>query len=115
MFYCVQQASQGRQRPDRAADLLAPQLLAGRRVKRIEIAAQVDERPRQLHVLRPGRRADVNQVEDLQDDNLRGAIGGGVITYSVNGTQKVAVAKGLTEILWPTEITTAKVSILGLE
>jgi alcohol dehydrogenase (cytochrome c) len=51
----------------------------------------------------------------LWSQNLRGAIGGGVITYSVNGTQKIAVAKGLTEILWPTEITTAKVSILGLE
>ena len=51
----------------------------------------------------------------LWGQNLRGAIGGGVITYSVNGTQKVAVAKGLTEILWPTEITTAKISILGLE
>jgi alcohol dehydrogenase (cytochrome c) len=46
---------------------------------------------------------------------IGGAIGGGVITYSVNGTQKIAVAKGLTEILWPAEITTAKISILGLE
>jgi alcohol dehydrogenase (cytochrome c) len=51
----------------------------------------------------------------LWGQNLRGAVGGGVITYSVNGTQKIAVAKGLTEILWPTELTTAKVSILGLE
>ena len=34
---------------------------------------------------------------------------------SVNGTEKIAIAKGLTEILWPTEIITAKVSILGLE
>jgi alcohol dehydrogenase (cytochrome c) len=51
----------------------------------------------------------------LWGQNLRGAIGGGVITYLVNGTQKIAVAKGLTEILWPTEITTAKVSILGVE
>jgi len=51
----------------------------------------------------------------LWNQNLRGAIGGGVITYSANGTQKIAVAKGLTEILWPTELTTAKVSILGLE
>jgi alcohol dehydrogenase (cytochrome c) len=46
---------------------------------------------------------------------IGGAVGGGVITYAANGTQKVAVATGLTEILWPTEITTAKVSILGLE
>jgi len=42
-------------------------------------------------------------------------VGGGVITYEAHGSQKVAVATGLTEILWPTEITTAKVSILGLE
>ena len=46
---------------------------------------------------------------------IGGAIGGGVITYMAGGTQKVAVATGLTEVLWPTEITTAKVSILGLE
>jgi hypothetical protein len=39
----------------------------------------------------------------------------GVITYTASGAQKVAVATGLTEILWPTEITTAKVSILGLD
>jgi alcohol dehydrogenase (cytochrome c) len=45
---------------------------------------------------------------------IGGAVGGGVITYLAGGTQKVAVATGLTEILWPTEITTAKVSILGL-
>ena len=58
---------------------------------------------------------DKTNGRKLWGQNLRGAIGGGVITYSVNGTQKIAVAKGLTEILWPTEITTAKVSILGLE
>ena len=58
---------------------------------------------------------DKEDGRKLWSQNLRGAIGGGVITYSVNGTQKIAVAKGLTEILWPTEITTAKVSILGLE
>ena len=46
---------------------------------------------------------------------IGGAIGGGVITYTADGKQKVAVATGLTEVLWPTEITTAKVSILGLD
>jgi alcohol dehydrogenase (cytochrome c) len=51
----------------------------------------------------------------LWGDKIGGAIGGGVITYAVNGAQKVAVAHGLTEVLWPTEITTAKVSVLGLE
>jgi alcohol dehydrogenase (cytochrome c) len=44
---------------------------------------------------------------------IGGAEGGGVITYAVDGKQKVAVAHGLTEILWPTEITAAKVSVLG--
>jgi alcohol dehydrogenase (cytochrome c) len=58
---------------------------------------------------------DTANGRKLWGQNLRGAIGGGVVTYSVNGTQKIAVAKGLTEILWPTEITTAKISILGLQ
>ena len=43
-----------------------------------------------------------------------GAIGGGVITYTTPQGQRVAAATGLTEVLWPTEITTANVSILGL-
>jgi alcohol dehydrogenase (cytochrome c) len=50
----------------------------------------------------------------LWGQKIGGAIGGGVITYTANHEQRVAVATGLTEILWPTEITTAKVSILGL-
>ena len=58
---------------------------------------------------------DTANGRKLWGQKIGGAVGGGVVTYSVNGTQKIAVAKGLTEILWPTEITTAKVSILGLE
>ena len=58
---------------------------------------------------------DTANGRKLWGQQIGGAIGGGVVTYSVNGTQKIAVAKGLTAILWPTEITTAKVSILGLE
>jgi hypothetical protein len=46
---------------------------------------------------------------------IGGAVGGGVITYRAGQSQRVAVATGLTEILWPTEITTAKVSILGVD
>jgi hypothetical protein len=41
------------------------------------------------------------------------AIGGGVITYTANGEQKVAGA-GFTSILWPTAVVTGKVVILGL-
>jgi alcohol dehydrogenase (cytochrome c) len=52
--------------------------------------------------------------QKLWGRKIGGAIAGGVITYTANGIQKIAVATGLTEILWPTEITTAKVSILGL-
>lgn len=58
---------------------------------------------------------DATNGQKLWGQKIGGAVGGGVITYRVNGTQKVAVATGLTEILWPTEITTAKVSILGLD
>jgi alcohol dehydrogenase (cytochrome c) len=57
---------------------------------------------------------DITNGQRLWGQKIGGAIGGGVITYTANGTQKIAAATGLTEILWPTEITTAKVSILGL-
>jgi alcohol dehydrogenase (cytochrome c) len=58
---------------------------------------------------------DTTNGQKLWGQKIGGAIGGGVITYAVDGKQKVAAATGLTEILWPTEITTAKVSVLGLE
>jgi alcohol dehydrogenase (cytochrome c) len=58
---------------------------------------------------------DSTSGQKLWGEKIGGAVGGGVITYEVDGTQKIAVATGLTEILWPTEITTAKVSILGLD
>ena len=58
---------------------------------------------------------DASNGHKLWGRKIGGAVGGGVITYRVAGAQKVAVATGLTEILWPTEITTAKVSILGLD
>ena len=46
---------------------------------------------------------------------IGGAIGGGVITYTVNGAQKVAVATGYVSPAVPTEIRRAKIAILGLE
>jgi alcohol dehydrogenase (cytochrome c) len=57
---------------------------------------------------------DARDGRKLWGEKIGGAIGGGVITYTANGAQRVAVATGLTEIIWPTEITTAKISILGL-
>jgi len=50
----------------------------------------------------------------LWSQNLGGAIGGGVVTYTAGGVQKVAVATGMTAILWPTTVTTGKIAILGL-
>ena len=50
----------------------------------------------------------------LWGQKIGGAIGGGVITYTANGAQKVAVAVGFTSILWPTEVVTGKIVILGL-
>jgi alcohol dehydrogenase (cytochrome c) len=53
--------------------------------------------------------------QKLWAQDLGGAIGGGVITYTANGAQKVAVAAGFTMLAWPTKIVTAKIEILGLE
>jgi len=44
-----------------------------------------------------------------------GAIGGGVITYTVDGAQKVAVADGFTLVAWPTKPRHARVVVLGLD
>jgi Glucose dehydrogenase len=49
----------------------------------------------------------------LWNQKLDGAIGGGVITYMAGGVQRIAVAAGLTSPLWPTEITTGKIVVLG--
>jgi alcohol dehydrogenase (cytochrome c) len=57
---------------------------------------------------------DAMNGRKLWNKKLDGAIGGGVITYEAGGSQKLAVAAGLTSILWPTEQTTAKIVILGL-
>jgi alcohol dehydrogenase (cytochrome c) len=53
--------------------------------------------------------------EKLFAQDLGGALGGGVITYTANGAQKVAVAAGFTMLAWPVKIVTAKVVILGLD
>jgi alcohol dehydrogenase (cytochrome c) len=53
--------------------------------------------------------------EKLWGQKIGGAVGGGVISYDTGAGQRIAAATGLTEVLWPTEITTAKVSILGLK
>ncbi|MGJ0452809.1 MAG: pyrroloquinoline quinone-dependent dehydrogenase [Methylocystis sp.] len=57
---------------------------------------------------------DADTGRKLWGRKIGGAVGGGVITFATAKGQRVAAATGLTEVLWPTEITTAKVSILGL-
>jgi alcohol dehydrogenase (cytochrome c) len=44
-----------------------------------------------------------------------GGIGGGIITYTVDGVQKIAVADGFTMVAWPTKPVSATVVILGLD
>ena len=46
--------------------------------------------------------------------NGGGAIGGGIITYTENGAQRIAVASGFTHIEWPTKVVTAKIMVFGL-
>ena len=58
---------------------------------------------------------DAANGEKLWGQHLGGAIGGGVITYTADGAQKVAVASGFTMAAWPTKIVKAKIDILGLE
>jgi alcohol dehydrogenase (cytochrome c) len=57
---------------------------------------------------------DAANGQRLWGQKIGGAIGGGVITYTANGAQRVAVATGFTSILWPPEVVTGKIVILGL-
>jgi alcohol dehydrogenase (cytochrome c) len=57
---------------------------------------------------------DAANGQKLWGQKLSGAIGGGVITYTVNGAQKVAVAIGFISPVWPVPIATAKIAILGV-
>ncbi|HEY6373388.1 MAG TPA: PQQ-binding-like beta-propeller repeat protein, partial [Candidatus Sulfotelmatobacter sp.] len=58
---------------------------------------------------------DAATGQKLWGQKVGGAIGGGVITYTVNGTQKVAVATGYVSPAMPVEIRRAKIAILGVE
>jgi alcohol dehydrogenase (cytochrome c) len=57
---------------------------------------------------------DAASGRKLWGSKIGGAIGGGVITYDAGRGQRIAAATGLTEVIWPSEITTAKVVVLGL-
>jgi len=54
--------------------------------------------------------------QKLWGQNLRnGALGGGIITYKAGGAQKVAVAAGFSNVMWPTKPKHAKIIVLGIE
>ena len=53
--------------------------------------------------------------QKLWGQDLGAAIGGGVITYTAGGAQKVAVAAGVSMIAWATKPVHAKVVVLGLD
>jgi len=58
---------------------------------------------------------DAATGQKLWGRKIGGAVGGGVITYTAGGAQKVAVATGLSNIAVPTDLSTGKVVVLGLE
>jgi len=57
---------------------------------------------------------DAATGQKLWGQDLGGGVGGGVITYTAGGSQKVAVAAGLSMIAWPVKPTHAKIVVLGL-
>jgi alcohol dehydrogenase (cytochrome c) len=50
----------------------------------------------------------------LWGQKIGGGIGGGVITYKVNGRQRVAATSGFNNLFWPVQITSGKIVVLGL-
>ena len=58
---------------------------------------------------------DAASGQKLWGQKIGGAIGGGVITYAVNGVQRIAVATGYVSPAAPVEIKRAKIAILGVE
>ena len=57
---------------------------------------------------------DAATGQKLWEQDLGGGIGGGVITYTAGGSQKVAVAAGLAMIAWPVKPVHAKIVVFGL-
>jgi len=58
---------------------------------------------------------DAATGQKLWGQKIGGAIGGGVITYTANGAQKVAVATGYVSPAFPVQIRRAEIAILGVE
>jgi alcohol dehydrogenase (cytochrome c) len=58
---------------------------------------------------------DAATGQKLWGQKIGGAIGGGVITYTAGGAQKVAVTTGYTSPAFPVEVRRAQIAILGLQ
>ena len=58
---------------------------------------------------------DAATGQKLWGQKIGGAIAGGVITYTANGAQKVAVTTGYISPAAPVEVRRAKIAILGLD
>jgi alcohol dehydrogenase (cytochrome c) len=58
---------------------------------------------------------DIATGQKLWGHKMGAAVAGGVITYASGGAQKVAVATGLSNISWPTDVATGKIVVLGLK
>jgi alcohol dehydrogenase (cytochrome c) len=58
---------------------------------------------------------DAATGQKLWGQKIGGAIGGGVITYTANGAQKVAVATGYVSPAFPVQVRRAQIAILGVE
>jgi len=58
---------------------------------------------------------DAATGDKLWDQKIGGGIGGGVIAYRAEGSEKIAVTTGLTGVAWPTEVVTGKIVVLGLD
>jgi outer membrane protein assembly factor BamB len=58
---------------------------------------------------------DATSGEKLWAQKIGGGIGGGVIAYKAQGSEKIAVTTGLTGVAWPTEVVTGKIVVMGLD
>lgn len=57
---------------------------------------------------------DARTGEKRWSTTVPGAVGGGIISYAVSGRQRIAVANGMTAILWPTAAARARITVFGL-
>jgi outer membrane protein assembly factor BamB len=57
---------------------------------------------------------DSGSGKTLLQQNVGGALAGGVITYDTGAGQKIAISSGMTSKIWPTPKSTAQIKVLGL-